>query len=147
MTRDILRIGSGLAALAVLTTARPSSSPAQSDSAAAPTATGATMIVDPTGRPLAAALEGRELRGLASYRVAQAGIGLVPEGRQIFPNLTVRENLVATAAHRGGFTSASALTVLPPAFRFMAWVRATSKALLQRFSASALRATARHSTG
>ena len=45
---------------------------------------------------------GRELRGLASYRVAQAGIGLVPEGRQIFPNLTVRENLVATAADRGG---------------------------------------------
>jgi branched-chain amino acid transport system ATP-binding protein len=44
---------------------------------------------------------GRELRGLASYRVAQAGIGLVPEGRQIFPNLTVRENLVATAANRG----------------------------------------------
>jgi branched-chain amino acid transport system ATP-binding protein len=35
--------------------------------------------------------------GLPSYRIAQAGIGLVPEGRQIFPNLTVRENLVATA--------------------------------------------------
>jgi len=42
--------------------------------------------------------EGRELRGLASYRVARAGLGLVPEGRQVFPNLTVRENLVATAA-------------------------------------------------
>jgi branched-chain amino acid transport system ATP-binding protein len=41
-----------------------------------------------------------EIRGLASYRVAQAGIGLVPEGRQVFPNLTVRENLVATAANR-----------------------------------------------
>ncbi len=38
--------------------------------------------------------------GLPSYRIAQAGIGLVPEGRQIFPNLTVRENLVATAANR-----------------------------------------------
>ena len=35
------------------------------------------------------------------YRVAQAGLGLVPEGRQVFPNLTVRENLVATAANRG----------------------------------------------
>jgi len=46
--------------------------------------------------------DGRELRGMPSYRVAQAGIGLVPEGRQIFPNLTVRENLVATAANRGG---------------------------------------------
>jgi branched-chain amino acid transport system ATP-binding protein len=41
-----------------------------------------------------------EIRGFASYRVAQAGIGLVPEGRQVFPNLTVRENLVATAANR-----------------------------------------------
>jgi branched-chain amino acid transport system ATP-binding protein len=36
-----------------------------------------------------------------SYRIAQAGLGLVPEGRQVFPNLTVRENLVATAANRG----------------------------------------------
>jgi branched-chain amino acid transport system ATP-binding protein len=41
--------------------------------------------------------DGRELRGLPSYRIAQAGLGLVPEGRQVFPNLTVRENLVATA--------------------------------------------------
>jgi len=40
------------------------------------------------------------LAGLPSYRIAQAGIGLVPEGRQIFPNLTVRENLIATAADR-----------------------------------------------
>jgi branched-chain amino acid transport system ATP-binding protein len=34
-----------------------------------------------------------------AYQVAQLGIGLVPEGRQIFPNLSVRENLVATAAN------------------------------------------------
>jgi len=40
---------------------------------------------------------GKPIQRLASYRVAQAGIGLVPEGRQVFPNLTVRENLVATA--------------------------------------------------
>jgi branched-chain amino acid transport system ATP-binding protein len=46
------------------------------------------------------ALDGRKLRGLPSYRVAQAGLGLVPEGRQVFPNLTVHENLVATAANR-----------------------------------------------
>ena len=46
--------------------------------------------------------DGRPLGGLPSFRVAQAGLGLVPEGRQIFPNLTVRENLVATAANRGG---------------------------------------------
>jgi branched-chain amino acid transport system ATP-binding protein len=42
-------------------------------------------------------LEGRALSGLPSYRIAQQGVGLVPEGRQVFPNLTVRENLVATA--------------------------------------------------
>ena len=42
------------------------------------------------------------LERLPSYRIAQAGIGLVPEGRQIFPNLTVYENLVATAANRAG---------------------------------------------
>jgi branched-chain amino acid transport system ATP-binding protein len=47
-------------------------------------------------------LQGRELRGAPAYRAAQAGIGLVPEGRQIFPNLTVYENLVATAANRSG---------------------------------------------
>ncbi len=41
---------------------------------------------------------GKEIRGLASYRVAKLGVGLVPEGRADFPNLTVRENLVATAA-------------------------------------------------
>jgi branched-chain amino acid transport system ATP-binding protein len=43
---------------------------------------------------------GTALQGMPSYRIAQAGIGLVPEGRQIFPNLTVHENLVATAANR-----------------------------------------------
>jgi branched-chain amino acid transport system ATP-binding protein len=48
----------------------------------------------------AIAFEGKALRGLPSYRIAQAGLGLVPEGRQVFPNLTVRENLVATS--RGG---------------------------------------------
>jgi len=50
--------------------------------------------------------DGRQLRGLPSYRIARAGLGLVPEGRQVFPNLTVRENLVATAA--GGAAHASA---------------------------------------
>jgi branched-chain amino acid transport system ATP-binding protein len=48
------------------------------------------------------AFDGRALRGLPSFRVAQLGLGLVPEGRQVFPNLTVRENLVATAANRSG---------------------------------------------
>ena len=44
---------------------------------------------------------GHDIRDLPAYRVAQLGIGLVPEGRQVFPTLTARENLVATAANRG----------------------------------------------
>ena len=43
---------------------------------------------------------GEDIRDLPAYRVAKLGIGLVPEGRQVFPNLTTRENLVATAANR-----------------------------------------------
>ena len=41
--------------------------------------------------------EDKNITGIASHLIAKMGIGLVPEGRQIFPNLTVRENLVATA--------------------------------------------------
>jgi branched-chain amino acid transport system ATP-binding protein len=48
------------------------------------------------------AFEGEEVRGAASYKIGQLGLGLVPEGRQVFPNLSVRENLVATAANRAG---------------------------------------------
>ena len=44
--------------------------------------------------------EGKRIERAASFRIGQAGIALVPEGRQVFPNLTVRENLVATAANR-----------------------------------------------
>jgi branched-chain amino acid transport system ATP-binding protein len=43
-----------------------------------------------------------ELVGWPPYRIAQAGLGLVPEGRQIFPTLNVEENLIATAAARFG---------------------------------------------
>jgi branched-chain amino acid transport system ATP-binding protein len=43
---------------------------------------------------------GHDVRGRSAFRIAQLGIGLVPEGRQVFANLSVRENLVATA--RGG---------------------------------------------
>jgi branched-chain amino acid transport system ATP-binding protein len=42
----------------------------------------------------------QETRALPSFKIAQLGIGLVPEGRQIFPNLTVRENLVAASSNR-----------------------------------------------
>ncbi len=46
------------------------------------------------------ALDGRVISGLPSYEVARCGLGLVPEGRQIFPTLTVEENLIATSANR-----------------------------------------------
>ncbi|KAG1082835.1 hypothetical protein G6F40_014977 [Rhizopus arrhizus] len=46
--------------------------------------------------------DGRDISRLPAYKVAQCGIGLVPEGRHIFPNLSVRENLVATAHNRQG---------------------------------------------
>jgi branched-chain amino acid transport system ATP-binding protein len=46
--------------------------------------------------------EGTEIRDMPAYRIAKLGIGLVPEGRQVFPNLTARENLIATAANRIG---------------------------------------------
>ena len=56
---------------------------------------------------------GRAIHGLPAYKIARAGIGLVPEGRQIFPNLTVAENLVATASNRRG---AAAPWTLPRVF-------------------------------
>src|SRR5215831_293761 len=50
----------------------------------------------------AATFDGRPLLGLPAFAIAQTGLGLVPEGRQIFATLTVEENLVATAAARFG---------------------------------------------
>jgi branched-chain amino acid transport system ATP-binding protein len=47
-----------------------------------------------TGRIL---FEHAELTGRPSHAIARLGLGLVPEGRQIFPTLSVRENLLATA--------------------------------------------------
>ena len=44
--------------------------------------------------------DGDHVQEWPAYRVARTGMGLVPEGRQIFPNLSVVENLVATAANR-----------------------------------------------
>ena len=43
----------------------------------------------------------RNIVGLQAFRVARLGVGLVPEGRRCFPNLTVRENLLATARGEG----------------------------------------------
>jgi branched-chain amino acid transport system ATP-binding protein len=45
-------------------------------------------------------LDGQRVERLPSHQIAKLGLGLVPEGRQVFPNLTVEENLVATARLR-----------------------------------------------
>ncbi|MNL32110.1 High-affinity branched-chain amino acid transport ATP-binding protein LivF [compost metagenome] len=61
----------------------------------------AVMGLNPATRG-AIAFDGLDISRLPSYKVAQCGIGLVPEGRHVFPNLSVRENLVATAHNRQG---------------------------------------------
>ncbi|MCX7161594.1 MAG: ABC transporter ATP-binding protein [Betaproteobacteria bacterium] len=58
---------------------------------------------------------GERIDGLNADRIGRAGIGLVPEGRQIFPNLTVRENLVAWASNR---SMAAEPWTLPRVFEF-----------------------------
>ena len=63
--------------------------------------------------------ETKPLHHLPSYRIAQAGLGLVPEGRQVFPNLTVRENLVATA--RAGNWSLEKVYELFPHLKARSW--------------------------
>ncbi|MCB1858738.1 MAG: ABC transporter ATP-binding protein [Gammaproteobacteria bacterium] len=61
--------------------------------------------------------EDSAIQGLPSFSVARLGFGLVPEGRQIFPNLTVRENLIATAANYSGsadpYTLERVTTIFP----------------------------------
>ncbi len=60
---------------------------------------------------------GQRIERLPPYRIARLGIGLVPEGRQIFPNLTVRENIIATAANprreKTPYTLADVLALFP----------------------------------
>jgi branched-chain amino acid transport system ATP-binding protein len=55
---------------------------------------------------------GADLAGLPPHRIARLGIGLVPEGRRCFPNLTVQENLVASA--RPGKWTLDTVTALFP---------------------------------
>lgn len=59
----------------------------------------AVMGLNPASRG-AISFDGTDIGRLPAYKVAQRGIGLVPEGRHVFPNLSVRENLVATAHNR-----------------------------------------------
>ena len=72
---------------------------------------------------------GAEIRGLPAYRIAKRGIGLVPEGRQVFPNLTARENLIATAANYGAATEPWTLDAVLTLFPRLA-ERAESMAIL-----------------
>ena len=60
-------------------------------------------------------VDGAPIQHLPPYRIARLGLGLVPEGRQVFPNLFVRENLVATA--RPGRWTLEAVLELFPALR------------------------------
>jgi len=57
-------------------------------------------------------MRGREVAGWPAWRIAQQGIALVPEGRGIFPTLTLRENLIV-AARPGPWTVERALTLFP----------------------------------
>ena len=67
-------------------------------------------IVRPKGGTVS--FQGKPVQHLPSYRIAKAGLGLVPEGRQVFPNLTVRENLVATAT-KGEWTLQKVFALFP----------------------------------
>lgn len=60
-------------------------------------------------------LDGQEMTGWPSHLAARAGIGLVPEGRRCFSNLTVRENLIAVA--RPGVWSLKSVAALFPRLR------------------------------
>jgi branched-chain amino acid transport system ATP-binding protein len=61
-------------------------------------------------------LRGVDVSRLPSYRIAQMGVGLVPQGRSIFPALTVRENimLAARGMAQGGWTFERILETFPP---------------------------------
>ena len=74
--------------------------------------------------------DGAEITGAAPYRIAQRGIGLVPEGRQIFPTLSVEENLIATAANRAGGTPRGDLPAIDALFPRLAERRRQSGAKL-----------------
>ncbi|MCO6364581.1 ABC transporter ATP-binding protein [Paracoccus sp. 08] len=57
-------------------------------------------------------IDGRDVTRAAPHRIARAGLGLVPEGRQVFPTLDVRENLIATA-RPGHWTLSRVLALFP----------------------------------
>ena len=71
-------------------------------------------LVSPLGGSVRMA--GRDLTGQPPWRIGQAGLGLVPEARQVFPNLTAHENLIATARAGpggGGWTPERVYALFP----------------------------------
>ncbi|MFK7901919.1 MAG: ABC transporter ATP-binding protein [Nitratireductor sp.] len=56
--------------------------------------------------------KGQDIKNFASHSIAQLGVGLVPEGRRCFPNLTVKENLLV-AAKKGKWNAASIVELFP----------------------------------
>jgi branched-chain amino acid transport system ATP-binding protein len=58
-------------------------------------------------------IDGEDVSSLPDYRRARLGLGLVPEGRRIFPTLSVRENLIATAASRPCWTLERVFDLFP----------------------------------
>jgi branched-chain amino acid transport system ATP-binding protein len=75
------------------------------------------------------AIDGAMVAGEKPFRIAQRGIGLVPEGRMVFPTLTVEENLIATAAlrHGGHWTLGTVYGLFPRlAERRRQWARLLS---------------------
>jgi branched-chain amino acid transport system ATP-binding protein len=58
-------------------------------------------------------IHGKEMRGATPFRIAQAGLGLVPEGRRAFGSLSVKENLLATASRGGKWDLARIYALFP----------------------------------
>lgn len=75
------------------------------------------LLSKPAGRIM---FDGRPIIGLASYRIARLGLGLVPEGRHIFPNLTVKENLLMAASNLAGASDPGRWTRSLPSSRGLA---------------------------
>lgn len=68
-------------------------------------------IIQPTAGSIL--FDGKSIAGLQPFRICRLGIGLVPEGRRITPNLTVEENLVATARGPGPWNLDEAYRLFP----------------------------------
>jgi branched-chain amino acid transport system ATP-binding protein len=85
-------------------------------------------LVRPAGGDIR--LSGRSIRGLAPERIARAGIALVPEGRRIYPNLTVDENLKLGLAARRGSGGSEAIESLRELFPVLGRYRNRAGGLL-----------------